>query len=84
MGFYEAIQAATFVGTKHEAEDIVDFIAVRASLLTSLLTGVVLAIWLGMALGPLAGVLIGIASYAISMRACALMFFPRHGRHKSA
>lgn len=76
MRVHEAIRAATFLGMKREAADIVDYIAIRASLLVSVLTGMALGIWLGMARGAWPGVLLGTASYAVSMRICMLLFFP--------
>lgn len=80
MSLHEAILRATFLGVKHEAGDIVDHIAIVGSLLASLLIAISLAIWLGIAKAPWLGALAGIATYALCMRICALLFFPRGGQ----
>jgi hypothetical protein len=81
MNFPETIRRVAFVGMKHEADDIIDYIVIRASLLISVVTGAVLAIWIGRAVGPWAGMVMGVGAYAVSMRICALMFFrSRHPR----
>lgn len=78
MNFGETVRKVAFLGMKHEPEDIIDYIAIRASLLISVLTGAILAIWVGRAVGPWLSPLVGIGSYAVSMRICTLMFFRSH------
>ncbi|MGB0036180.1 MAG: hypothetical protein WBP79_11965 [Candidatus Acidiferrales bacterium] len=75
MSFHEPIRKAAFLGMKHEAEDIFDYIMIQASLLVSVLMGAVLGIWVGRAAGLWAGVPVGIGSYAVSIRICTLMLF---------
>jgi hypothetical protein len=74
MSFHDTIRTVALVGMKYEAEDIIDYIQIRGSLLVSILIGAVLAIWVGRAVEPSAGALAGAGSYALSIRVCTLVF----------
>lgn len=80
MKFPEAIRKAAFLGMKDEAEDIVDFILIRVSLIASVLAAAILAVWIGRAVGVWAGASVGVGTYAVSMRICTLTHFP--SRHR--
>jgi ABC-type microcin C transport system permease subunit YejE len=75
MSFRGIIRKIVLLGMKHEADDIIDYIAIRASLLISVLTGALLTILMSRVVGPWAGAAMGLGTYALSMRICALVFF---------
>jgi len=79
MNLAESLRKVAFVGMKPEAEDIIDYISRRASLLISVSTSAVPAVFVGRAEGLWAGVLVGLVTYIVAMRLCALLFFRSQG-----
>jgi hypothetical protein len=67
-----------FFGMKHEAGDIIDYVAICFSLVTSLLAGIVAAIWFGHIFGALSGLMAGIGFYGLSMILCSLALGPKN------
>jgi hypothetical protein len=74
----ETLLRIAFFGMKREADDIVEYIAIRFSLLVSGLLGVGMAIWIGKVVGVWSGLIAGFGLYGISMNFCSLAFL--HGR----
>jgi hypothetical protein len=74
MKIRDGLANVAFVGMKHEAEDIVDFLAIWLSLAASLLLGATLAIVVGRAEGLWIGVAAGIVTYCAGMRICSFTF----------
>ena len=67
-----------FFGMKHEAGDIIDYVAICFSLVTSILAGIVAAPWFGHIFGALAGLIAGIGCYGLSMILCSLALVPQN------
>jgi high-affinity Fe2+/Pb2+ permease len=63
-----------FFGTKREADDIIEYLAIWGSLLLSLLLAAGLAIGVGKMAGVWSGLIAGLAVYCASMHLCSLVF----------
>jgi hypothetical protein len=59
-----------FFGMKHEANDIIDYLAINLSVLISVLAGAVAAVWIGHAVNVPVGLIAGIGFYVLSMILC--------------
>jgi hypothetical protein len=68
-----------FFGIKHEADDIIEYLAIWSSLLISVLLAAGLAIGVGKIAGVWAGLMVGLGFYGVSMRICAVLFMRSHG-----
>jgi hypothetical protein len=55
---------------KHEANDIIDYLAINFSVLVSILVGAVAGVWIGHVISVPAGLIAGIALYVLSMVLC--------------
>jgi hypothetical protein len=69
-----------FFGTKHEPEDIIDYIAINLSVLISILGGVIAAVWIGHVVNMPVGLIAGIAFYCLSMLLCYFALLHRRRR----
>ena len=63
---------------KHEAGDIIDYVAICFSLVTSILAGIVAAIWFGHSFGALAGLIAGVGVYGLSIILCSIALVPQN------
>ncbi len=59
-----------FFGMKHEASDIIDYLAINFSVLISIVIGAVAAVWIGHAVSVPVGLIAGIGLYVLSMVLC--------------
>ena len=59
-----------FFGMKHEANNIIDYLAMNFLILISIVSATLAAVWLGHAVSVPVGVLAGIGFYIISMILC--------------
>jgi hypothetical protein len=57
---------------KHEANDIIDYLAINFSVLISILAGAVAAVWIGRAVSAPVGLIAGIGFYVFSMILCCV------------
>lgn len=80
MTFSEALRKVVLLGMEPEAEDIIDYLVIRVSLLVSVFMAAVTAIWVGRVVGAWAGLLAGIGLYATGIRICALVIVQSHHR----
>ncbi|MGA8220838.1 MAG: hypothetical protein WB780_04225 [Candidatus Acidiferrales bacterium] len=80
MRLSETAQKFAYFGMKHEASDIIDFIAIRFSLLISIVAGLVAAIWIGRVVDAPAGLIAGIGIYGLSMILCSFGLLRGHRR----
>jgi hypothetical protein len=78
MKLSETAFKLAFFGMKRDAEDIIDYLAIRSSILGLLVLGTMLALLVGRAAGPGIGLAAGIALYGISMRICSVMIVRSH------
>ncbi len=78
MKIPDTLLTIAFVGMKHEADDIVDYLMIQLSLWGSLLLGTILAILTGRAAGAWIGLAAGIGAYGISMRICSAALVHSH------
>jgi hypothetical protein len=67
-----------FFGMKHEADDIIDYLAINFSVLISILLGAVAAVWIGHAVSVPAGLIAGIGLYVLSMILCYFALLHGH------
>lgn len=67
-----------FFGMKHEADDIIDYIAINFSVLISILGGVITAVWIGHVVNMPVGLIAGIAFYGLSMILCYFALLHGH------
>jgi hypothetical protein len=67
-----------FLGMRHEANDIIDYLAICFSVSISILVGVVAAIWIGLRVDALAGLLAGFGSYGVCTILCLSALLHRH------
>jgi peptidoglycan/LPS O-acetylase OafA/YrhL len=67
-----------FFGMKHEAEDIIDYIAINFSVLISILGGAIAAVWIGHVVNMPVGVIAGIGFYGLSMILCYFALLHGH------
>jgi hypothetical protein len=67
-----------FFGMKHEASDIIDYLAINFSVLISILLGAVAAVWIGHAVSVPAGLIAGIGLYVLSMILCYFALLHGH------
>ncbi len=78
MKLSETALKLAFFGMKHEAGDIIDYLAINFSILISLLAGVVAAIWIGHAVDVPVGVIAGVLFYGLSMILWSLVLLHHH------
>jgi len=67
-----------FFGMKHEANDIIDYLAINFSVLISVLVGAVAAVWIGRAVSVPLGLIAGIGFYLCSMILCYFALLRSH------
>jgi hypothetical protein len=67
-----------FFGLKHEANDIIDYLAINFSVLISILVGAVAAVWIGHAVSVPTGLIVGIGLYVLSMILCYFALLHGH------
>ena len=70
MKLSETAFKLAFFGMKHEANDIIDYLAIHFSVLVSILVGAVAAVWIGHAVSVPVGLIAGIGFYVLSMILC--------------
>ncbi len=70
MKFPETAFKFAFFGMKHEASDIIDYLAINFSVLISILIGAVAAVWIGHEVSVPVGLIAGIGVYVLSMVLC--------------
>jgi hypothetical protein len=63
---------------KHEANDIIDCLAINFSVLISILAGAVAAVWIGRAVSAPVGLIAGIGFYVFSMILCYVALLRGH------
>jgi hypothetical protein len=80
MKFPETAFKFAFFGMKHEANDIIDYLAINFSVLISVLASAVAAVWIGRAVNVPVGLIAGIGIYVFSMILC---HFPLLRGHQS-
>jgi len=80
MRLSETAQKFAYFGMKHEASDIIDYIAIRFSMVVSIVVGVVAAIWIGRVIDAPVGLIAGIGFYGLSMTLCSLALLRGHHR----
>ena len=78
MKFSETAFKFAFFGMKHEANDIIDYLAINFSVLVSILVGAVAAVWIGHVVSVPAGLIAGIALYVFSMIVCYFALLHGH------
>lgn len=78
MKFSETAWKFAFFGMKHEASDIIDYIAINFSVLISILVGAIVAVWIGHVFNAPAGLLAGIGTYVLSMILCYFALLHGH------
>jgi hypothetical protein len=78
MKFPETAFKFAFFGMKHEANDIVDYLAINFSVLISILIGAVAAVWIGHVVTASTGLIAGIALYVLSMIVCYFALLHHH------
>jgi uncharacterized membrane protein YagU involved in acid resistance len=67
-----------FFGMKHEASDIIDYLAINFSVLISVVAGAVAAVWIGRAVSLPVGLIAGIAFYVFSIILCYFALLRSH------
>jgi len=67
-----------FFGMKHEANDIIDYLAINFSVLISILAGALAAVWVGHAVSAPVGLIAGIGFYVLSMILCYAVLLRGH------
>lgn len=80
MRLSETAQKLAYFGMKHEASDIIDYIAIRFSMVVSIVVGLVAAIWMGQVVDAPVGLIAGIGFYGLSMILCSLALLRDHRR----
>ncbi|MGC1965152.1 MAG: hypothetical protein WA673_01750 [Candidatus Acidiferrales bacterium] len=78
MKFSETAFKFAFFGMKHEANDIIDYVAINFSVLVSIIVGAVAAVWIGHVVSVPAGLIAGIALYVFSMIVCYFALLHGH------
>lgn len=78
MKFPETAFKFAFFGMKHEAHDIIEYIAINFSVLVSILVGAAAATWIGRAVSVPAGLIAGIGLYVLSMILCYFALLHGH------
>ncbi len=78
MKFQDTAFKFAFFGMKHEANDIIDYLAINFSVLVSILVGAVAAVWIGHVVTAPAGLIAGIALYIFSMIVCYFALLHGH------
>jgi hypothetical protein len=78
MKFPETAFKFAFFGMKHEANDIIDYLAINFSVLISILAGAVAAVWIGHAVSLPVGLIAGIGFYLFSMILCYFALLHGH------
>ncbi len=78
MKFPETAFKFAFFGLKHEACDIIDYLAINFSVLISVLAGAVAAVWIGRAVNLPLGLIAGIAFYVFSVILCYFALLRGH------
>lgn len=78
MKLSETALNLAFFGMKHEADDIIDYLAIHFSILISILAGVVAAIWIGHVVDAPVGLIAGIGFYGLSMILCSFALLHGH------
>jgi hypothetical protein len=72
-----AVQLA-FFGMKHDADDIIDYLAIQFSMLISIVAGIVASIWVGYVVDVPVGLIAGIGFYGLSMILCSFALLHGH------
>ncbi len=78
MKLSETAFKLAFFGMKHEADDIIDYIAINFSWVISILGALGAAVWIGHVVNAPVGLIAGIAFYALSMILCHFVFLHEH------
>jgi len=78
MKLSETAFKLAFFGMKHEADDIIDYIAINFSLVISIPGALVAAVWIGHVVNAPVGLIAGITFYALSMILCHFVFLHEH------
>jgi hypothetical protein len=78
MKFSETAFKFAFFGLKHEASDIIDYLAINFSVLISIVVGAIAAVWIGQEVSVSAGVIAGIGLYVLSMVLCYFTLLHGH------
>jgi hypothetical protein len=78
MKLSETAFKLAFFGMKHEADDIIDYLAINFSVLISIFVGAVAAVWIGHVASVPAGLIAGIALYVLSMIVCYFALLHGH------
>jgi hypothetical protein len=80
MRLSETAQKFAYFGMKHEASDIIEYIAIRFSMVVSIVIGLVAAIWIGRVIDAPVGLIAGIGFYGLSMILCSFAQLRGHRR----
>lgn len=65
-------------GPKHEASDIIDYLAINFSVLISIVVGAIAAVWIGHEVSVSVGLIAGIGLYVLSMVLCYFTLLHGH------
>ncbi|MGA7922230.1 MAG: hypothetical protein WCA38_21395 [Candidatus Acidiferrales bacterium] len=78
MKLSETVFKLAFFGMKHEANDIIDYLAINFSMLISILVGAIAAVWISHEVSVSVGLIAGIVSYVLSMVLCYFALLHGH------
>ena len=78
MKFPETVFKLAFFGMKHEASDIIDYLAINFSVLISILVGAIAAVWIGHKVSVSVALIAGIGLYVLSMVLCYFTLLHGH------
>ncbi len=78
MKFPETAFKLAFFGMKHEASDIIDYLAINFSVLISILVGAIAAVWIGHKVSVSVALIAGIGLYVLSMVLCYFTLLHGH------
>lgn len=78
MKFPQTAFKFAFFGLKHEASDIIDYLAINFSVLLSILVGAIAAVWIGHKVSVSVGLIAGIGLYVLSMVLCYFTLLHGH------